>query len=103
MTKRGERRFRKNERNVKLSYERQGLIWFTARTYKDQPRKTQEIILDACRAAGGELAGALFAYVTTDRSIASIMREHYIASETTIYRMMRDWYMEMDRRMRSGK
>lgn len=94
----GNRRFRAGE--IGLSYERQGLIWFTARTYAEQPEHIRRMIREACEEVGGENAPALFAYVTTSRSIVSIMREFYIASETTIYRMINSWYRAMDRRMR---
>ena len=100
---RGGRRFRVAQMRIRIPYERQGLIWFTAQTFDDQPAAVQERILDACEAVGGELAGALLAYVTTNRPIAAIMREYHFSSETTIYRMLRPWFEQMDRALFGGR
>lgn len=75
-----------------LSYEAQGRIWFTCKAYKLLPASTQRAIMDACVRAGGQNAAALFEYMTTKRSITEIMLRHCIASETTMRRMVREFY-----------
>ena len=91
------RRFRYAANGV--PYHRQGLIWFTARCYNDQPEQVRALIQSACRQAGGDNAQALFAYVTTGRSMVAIMQDYFIASDTTMYRMINRWYRIMDREL----
>ena len=83
-----------------LPYTRQGLVWFTAQCCRDMPADVQELIRGACQRAGGCNAGALFEYVTTDRPMHAILREYHIASETTLYRAIGRWYVEVDRALR---
>ena len=92
------RRFRALE--IGVPYHRQGLIFFTARCFDTQPRQIQTMVLDACERAGRENAEALFAYVTTGRSKESVMTQYYIASETTLNRMVRRFFHVMDEEMR---
>lgn len=75
-----------------LSYEEQGRIWFTCKAYKKLPEETRQAIMDACAQAGRENVAALFEYMTTMRSKQDILMRHYIASETTLHRMVREFY-----------
>lgn len=75
-----------------LSYEQQGRIWFTCKAYRQLPEETRRRIEEACALAGRENTAALFEYMTTTRSKQEIMMRHYIASETTLHRMVREFY-----------
>lgn len=76
-----------------LSYQRQGLIYFTSRTYAEQPKRAQEKIQRLCRKCGGAYWAALFEFVTTDAGAVSISRRHHV-SETTLYRAVREYYRQ---------
>ena len=95
---RNSRRFRAS--GCGLPYHRQGLIWFMARSYKDQPETVRQLIRESCQRAGGENAEALFTYVTTDITMVAVLQRFYIGSETTLYRMVARWYHLMDEGLR---
>ena len=77
---------------VRLSGNKQGLIFYLCRNYASlSPRK--QAILDECfDEAGGEYAAALKAYMTTAESSVKICLEHYIGSENTLHILARRFY-----------
>jgi hypothetical protein len=77
---------------VKLPYDVQGLIYFTAKNYKRQPQEVQERILRLCERAGGDNAEALFVLLTTHRSVQQILMQYHIGSQTTLDRAVRRYY-----------
>lgn len=81
----------KKLRGVRLPEEKQGLIRYTCLNYAAASRRTRDKIERLCRECGGEHERALFAVMTTKRSITSIALEHYVG-ERTLYRMRRDFY-----------
>lgn len=93
MTKKGEKggmfRYRKN---IPLSYERQGYIYFTSRSYHRLGKKKQEKLRRLCGEAGGQYGGALFEFVTTDASATAVCLRHSI-SESSLYRVVRRYYL----------
>ena len=84
-------RFRKYK-GIRLSYEKQGLIYFTCRTYREQPAKVQEKILTLCEKASRENPYALFVLLTTDQSTTAIAMKFNISSENTLYAARRRFY-----------
>lgn len=81
----------KKRRGIKLSYEQQGLVYFTCINYKSQPKWMREKIDKLCRQIGGMHADALKQVMTTGRSVRQISLECYI-SESVLYELRREFY-----------
>ncbi len=81
--------------NIKgVSSERQGLIFYICRCYCDLPKPKRDMLDLLYERIGGTNQKALRAMMETDDSLSKICREHYIASETTLYRLRARFYME---------
>ncbi len=74
-----------------VPYERQGVVYFTSRTYRDQPERVKRKIEGLCRTCAGEYWRALFEFVTTDESATKICMEHYIG-RATLFRAVKKYY-----------
>ena len=84
----------KKKSGIDLSYEAQGLIHFVSVNYKYMDNKVQELIKQACRAAGGEYYEALFELVTTRKTVTAIALK-YSMSRETLYRCQRRYFTQM--------
>ena len=79
---------------VPLSYEAQGLIYFTCRDYKQQPEAVRSRVRRVCaECADGDPAKerAIFTFVTTRISWRECCDRHYI-SDATLDRLRRRFY-----------
>lgn len=79
---------------VKVSHDRQGLLFFTCRNYNDLPEETRSRIDALCDSiSGGERAyrAALFDMLTTRDSVVSISMKHAV-SQSTLYKLRRRFY-----------
>jgi hypothetical protein len=72
----------------------QAWIYYTAKSYKWQPKQVQDRICRLCEQAGGANAEALFVYLTTHASRQEVLERYFIASKTTLDRAVRR-YMEL--------
>lgn len=79
------------KRSIDVSYERQGYIFFTSRMYKSLPEKRQRKIQALCTMHGGEYAGALMDFVTTDMGATAVCLRHSL-SRSTLERAVRRYY-----------
>lgn len=77
--------------SVKISYDRQGMIFFTCRNYRNLPEREKRWIRALCDRVGGENADALFAFMTTDISWQQTCADFYI-SERTLVRLRKAFY-----------
>ena len=77
--------------SVKVSYVRQGYIYFTSRRYEELDESRQRRIRRLCRECGGTYSKALFAAMTTDTP-TDIICENYYISKSTLSRMVREYY-----------
>lgn len=93
------RRF--NRLRTGQSYELQGLIFFLAGNYRRLPPELREIVRASCRVAAGKSGNeaALLEYMTQGKSKVAVMMKYYIGSETTLDRMVRVFFVEMERRL----
>lgn len=82
------------KKSIPVSYERQGYIFFVSKLYKELPPKAQQKIVALCMECGRGNCRALFEFVTTDTGAVAICEKYRIASETTIYRMVREYYLK---------
>ncbi len=80
------------KRAVPVGYDRQGLIFFVSRAYRELPLTAQNKILRLCTEAGGEHYQALFEFVTTDRGAMAVCMKHHL-SESTLERVVRRYYV----------
>ena len=82
----------KKRRGIRLSYNKQGLIYFICVNENDMPKEVQQKILNLCIEVGKEDYKALHDVVTkSDKSVLSISLEHHL-SEKALYRMRKDFY-----------
>ena len=82
--------FRKR-RGIKLSYNKQGLIYFICINYKDMPTSIQHKIKSLCDEIGKEYANELFLVLTTEKSIRSVSIDRCI-SESLLYSLRKKFY-----------
>lgn len=80
------------KRGINVPYEMQGYIHFCCRRFYDLPTQRQDAIWDLCRKAGGEHTDALFEFVTTQDTATAICQRHFIASRTSLYRVVKRFY-----------
>lgn len=83
-------------RAVPLSYEQQGMVWFTCQTYRRQPQEVQAKIRAICtRIGGGDgmKRKAILTYMTTRASWRECCDRFFI-SDATLDRLRRAFYTE---------
>lgn len=86
-------------KGAKVSYNRQGYIFFISRNYKELSREKRAAIDALCRKIGGEdYAAALKEFMTSDRSAVSVCMR-YCLSKGTLYRYVRRYYEEFPREL----
>ena len=79
------------KRGVKVSYTRQGYIYFASRRYRELPEEERKRIRALCEEHGGEHCAALFEFVTTDATATAVTMKYFI-SRATLYRVVRKYY-----------
>lgn len=82
------------KKSIPMSYVRQGYVFFMSKMYKELPQAAQRRIVDLCIECGGENWQALFEFVTTGAGATALCMKHHIASETTLYRLVREYYQK---------
>lgn len=87
------------KKSIPLSYERQGYIYFASKLYRELTPRAQQKIVDLCVECGRGNYQALFEFVTTDTGAAALCLKYHIASETTIYRMVREYYLKFPKNL----
>ena len=82
-----------------------GLIYFLTACYAWMPQQIQQAVVESCQEAAGRSgnADALFVYVTQGKTKTQIMMQFYIASETSIDRMVRGYFLAMEKRLKAMK
>lgn len=86
----------KKMRGIKLPYEKQGLIYFTCRDYKNLSAYKRAQIESLCSKIGREDEDALFDFLTTNKSAVKVAAEHFI-DESKLYRLRKRFYEEYAR------
>lgn len=84
------------KKSVGGSYARQGYIYFTSLRYRELPEKRRARIRKLCEECGGEYAGALLEFVTTERGAVAVCMEHHL-SQSTLERAVRRYYAKFPR------
>ena len=85
------------------SYEVLGLIYFLSVNYRKLPEPLRSAVRECCREAAGRTGNekALMAYLTDRRSKTWVCMNFHIASETTVDRMVRAYYIAFERRLKA--
>lgn len=83
----------KYKKSIPLSYDRQGLVYFTSKNYRFLPVAQRRKIDRLIRNVGKEYAAALRAFVIQGKSSTQIEAE-YFCSASTLYRLVRRYYLE---------
>lgn len=86
------------KRGIDADYARQIYIYSVSLNYKNLTAAQQKKIRDLCERVGGENSGALFDFVTTEDSSVAVCMRHNIASRTTLYRLLKDYYEEFPKK-----
>lgn len=76
---------------IKVSYRRQGYIYFTSLRFDELSEEKQRKIRRLCRECGGQHSKALFTAVTTETPADFICDTNYICRET-LKRMKKSYY-----------
>jgi hypothetical protein len=80
------------KRGIKLSYKRQGYIYFISQNYDLLSKDGQKKIRELCDICGKYNAIALFEFMTTDATATEICMRYFISSRTTLYRAVKRYY-----------
>lgn len=88
----------KKKRSINLSYERQGLIFFTCLTYRMQPLNIQKRIENLCVEVAGEDFQALFALLTCEYKTAERIAADYFIPMRKLSDYRKNFYEEYDRK-----
>ncbi len=86
------------KKSVPVSYDRQGLIYFTSRLYQELPQQAKDKILNLCMECGGEYYQALFEFVTTGAGATNVCMQHHL-SRSTLERAVRKYYEHFPREL----
>lgn len=81
----------KKMRGCRLSYEKQGYIYFACRNYAVLSGEAKKKIHRLCDEVGGEYSDALFAVLTTSKSVRTAAIEYHI-SERLLYNLRVKFY-----------
>lgn len=78
-------------KGVRRPYKEQGLIHFLCVNYPKLSKEERKKIDDLCQTVGEFNSRALFVFVTSERSAVSVADEYHV-SESTLYRLRREFY-----------
>ena len=81
----------KKRRGIRLSYNRQGLIYFVCINYYDMPKGIQAHIRALCEEVGKEYFDALFDVITSEKKMYQIAMEYFV-SESLLYELRKKFY-----------
>lgn len=82
----------KKRRGIKLSYNKQGLIYFTCINIKDMPTNTQDKIKNLCSEVSNDYAEALYTMLTDDTLNVHAVALRYHISESQLYHYRKKFY-----------
>ena len=87
----------KKKKSIRLSYARQGLIYFTCLTYHIQPEKVKTAIENLCVEIAGEEYKILFTLLTKGKIIDIAAEETHINGKL-LSKWRAEFYHEWDKR-----
>lgn len=82
----------KKRRGIHIPYNKQGLIYFTCMTVKEQPPEIQQKILNLCMSVGEEDWQALYELVTDSTQSVTALALKYFINEKRLYKLRKEFY-----------
>lgn len=82
----------KKRRGIRLSYNKQGLIYFTCMNIKDMPDDVKQKILNLCIEVSGQHYKALYTMLTDDSKNIHVIAMDFHISETQLYFYRKKFY-----------
>lgn len=79
------------KRGIRVSYKRQGMIYFTMQNFRTLSQGKQEKLRQLCREAAGEYDVALWEYLTTEKGYVAICIDRGLSQET-LFRLRKKFY-----------
>lgn len=84
----------KRKRSIRLSYYRQGLIYFLCANYSSLPKLYRDAIDRICSETGGDYRDALFAVLTEKERNTSSVSMQYFVSNKRLFNLRARFYEE---------
>ncbi len=84
----------KRKRSIRLSYYRQGLIYFLCANYCSLPKLYRDAIDRICNETGGDYRDALFAVLTEKERNTSSVSMQYFVSNKRLFNLRARFYEE---------
>lgn len=84
----------KRKRSIRLSYYRQGLIYFLCANYSSLPQTCRDAIDRICNEVGGDYRDALFAVLTEKERNTSSVSMQYFVSNKRLFNLRARFYEE---------
>lgn len=76
---------------IRVSYDRQGYVYFTSRLYREMSPEDQKKIENLCRNCAGQYGPALLELVTTNADMTWVTQRYHV-SKSTMLRCLRRYY-----------
>ena len=84
-------------RGIKLSYEKQGIIYFTLQNICEQPLEIRNKVKALCDKVAGADSKALYIFLTSNIDTAQSVSLKYYIAERKLYQFRKEFYMEWER------
>lgn len=93
----------KKMRGIKLSYEKQGIIYFTLQNICEQPQEIRNKVKALCNELAGPDSRALYLFLTSRADTAQSISLKYYIAERKLYQLRKAFYMEWEKLSREKK
>ena len=80
-----------------MSYEKQGIIYFTLQNICEQPLETRNKFKTLCDKVAGADSEALHMFLTSNTDTAQSVSLKYYIAERQLYQLRKEFYMEWER------
>lgn len=80
-----------------MSYEKQGMIYFTLQNICEQPSETRNKVKALCDKIAGVDSKALYTFLTSNFDTAQSVSLKYYIAERKLYQFRKEFYMEWER------
>ena len=84
-------------RGIKLSYEKQGIIYFTLQNICEQPLEIRNKVKALCDKVAGADSEALYIFLTSNTDTAQSVSLKYYIADRKLYQLRKEFYMEWER------
>ncbi len=82
----------KKMRGIKLSYEKQGIIYFTCQNVREQPTEIKNKIKKLCEKVAGADSKALYLLLTSNKDTVQSIALKFFIAERKLYQLRKVFY-----------